>query len=297
MISQERRNHDFPDIMRSLSSIGPALSLKAGNSVRFSPTLSRVSRPPLLSCFLLASLFLISCRDATIAEPENLEVKVIDSLPHDNQAFTQGFLFHEGKLYESTGQYGESTLRRIDPLTGKIIDVRYLSDDYFGEGLTLLGDKLYQLTWKAGKGFIYDQKSLKKIGEFEYEGEGWGLTTNDKHLILSDGTPILRFLDPETFAVVKTVTARDHAGDVPDLNELEFVDGEIFANLWYHDKIARISPESGQVTGIMTLTGLLRPIPSDPDSVLNGIAYDKKEKVFYLTGKRWPKVFRIRLKE
>lgn len=245
----------------------------------------------------LSILALASCQGSSVGPPIPLEAKVIKVLPHDNQAFTQGFLFHDGHFLESTGKYGHSSLRRVEPGTGKIVDIHYLSDDLFGEGLALLDDKLYQLTWKAGRGFVYDQETFKKIGDFTYEGEGWGLTTDGTHLIMSDGTSTLRFLDPETFEVVRRLVVRDEDGEVVDLNELEYVDGQIFANRWYHDSIVRISPETGHVNGLLSLRGILRPIPSDPDSVLNGIAYDGEKDLFYVTGKRWPKVFAIEVQD
>lgn len=228
-------------------------------------------------------------------EPERLTAEVIESFPHDNQAFTQGLLYHGENLYESTGQYGESTLRKVDLETGRIEEVRYLSDEHFGEGLVFLGGKFYQLTWKAGVGFVYDAESLRRLSEFSYEGEGWGLATDGEHLIMSDGSATLRFLDPATFEVVRRVVVRDHRGRVEDLNELEHVDGQLFANLWYKDEIIRIDPASGHVTGVLALRGLLRPVPSDPDSVLNGIAHDPRKNLFYVTGKRWPRLFSLRI--
>ncbi|MDF1849742.1 MAG: glutaminyl-peptide cyclotransferase [Verrucomicrobiales bacterium] len=252
---------------------------------------------PLPFLFSVSLLALASCQESNVAPPTPLEAEVVEVLPHDNQAFTQGLLLHDGHFYESTGQYGESTLRKIKPRTGEIVEVRYLTDEFFGEGLALLGDRLFQLTWKAGKGFIYDLKTFKKLDEFAYEGEGWGLTTDGTHLIMSDGTSTLRFLDPKTFQVVRRLEVADPSGKVADLNELEYVNGQIFANLWYRDEIVRISPETGHVTGILSLRGLLRPIPSDPDSVLNGIAYNKEKDLYYVTGKRWPKIFAIRIRE
>lgn len=251
---------------------------------------------------LLISLFLpgvlvAGCSDRSFAEPENIAIEVIEDLPHDNRAFTQGFLYHGGSFYESTGQYGESTLRRVEPRTGEVEKIRYLPDHLFGEGLALLGDRLFQATWKAGRGFIYDIDSFDRVGEFSYEGEGWGLTTDGSTLILSDGSSVLRFLDPRTFEVVRRLTVRDHRGEVPDLNELEYIDGAIFANRWYGDEIVRISPDSGEVTGVIRLAGRLRPRPTEEDSVLNGIAWDAERRILYLTGKRWPRVFALRFVE
>ena len=221
---------------------------------------------------------------------------MIETLPRDNQAFTQGFLYHEGKFYESTGQYGESSLRRTDPETGRVEEIHYLSEKLFGEGLALMNGRLHQLTWKAGAGIIYDLTSFDRVGAFEYSGEGWGLTSDGTHLILSDGTSRLRFLDPATFKVVRTLTVRDHRGKVADLNELEFIDGEIWANLWYRDDIIRISPETGHVTGILPLAGRLRPRPRDPDAVMNGIAWNEEKEILYVTGKDWSHVFGLRLR-
>ena len=198
---------------------------------------------------------------------------------------------------ESTGQEGRSSLRRVELETGKVLQRVDVPSPYFAEGITLLKGKIFQLTWQHQRGFIYDEKSFKRTGEFTYTGEGWGLTTDGESLILSDGSNHLRFLDPEKFQVTKTITVLDGRAPVNELNELEYVQGEIFANIWHDQRIARIDPDSGRVTGWLDMTGLLRPGEvTDEEAVLNGISYDEKANRFFVTGKLWPKVFEIRLK-
>ncbi|HYE14688.1 MAG TPA: glutaminyl-peptide cyclotransferase, partial [Pyrinomonadaceae bacterium] len=204
--------------------------------------------------------------------------EVVNRFPHDPKAFTQGLVFDGGEILESTGQYGESTLRRVEPKTGKVIKSVKVEPQYFGEGLTLFGGKIYQLTWTTRRGFIYDPASFERLGEFSYDGEGWGLTHDGESLILSDGTSQLRFLDPATFKLKRAVNVTDEKGrPVRDLNELEHVKGEIFANIWHSDRIARINPSTGRVTGWIDLAGLMPPtaIGNNPEAVLNGIAYDE----------------------
>src|SRR5918993_478613 len=223
--------------------------------------------------------------------------EVVKTYPHSRDAYTQGLIFHEGKLIESTGREGKSSIRRVDIETGDVLQKVSLPFEYFGEGLTLLNGKIYQLTWQHQTGFIYDPVSFEKLGEFKYFGEGWGLTHDGQQLILSDGSHRLRFLDPSTFQVKKVVSVTDRGAPVHRLNELEFARGEILANVWHSDKIARIEPESGKVIGWIDLTGLLKPGEvSDEDAVLNGIAFDESTGRLVVTGKMWPKLFEIRLK-
>jgi glutamine cyclotransferase len=224
--------------------------------------------------------------------------EVVNFWPHDREAFTQGLVFHEGALLESTGQQGFSSLRRVELKTGKVLQKIDVPRQYFAEGLTLFGGKLYQLTWQHQRGFLYDPANFKQVGEFRYDGEGWGLTHDGESLILSDGTSQIRFIDPQTFEVRRTINVRDGGQAVRELNELEYVKGEIWANVWHKDRVARIDPRTGAVVGWVDLKGLLAAGDvRDPEAVLNGIAYDEAGDRLFVTGKLWPKLFEIRLKE
>jgi glutamine cyclotransferase len=222
--------------------------------------------------------------------------RVVNVYPHDRQAYTQGLIWCDGTLYEGTGLNGASSLRRVRLETGRVVEHRSLDRQYFGEGITDWGGRLLQLTWKSNLGFIYDRSKLKLRGTFSYPGEGWGLTHDRERLIMSDGTESLRFLDPQTLRETGRLNVLNGDIPLPDLNELEFVRGEIFANVYRTDWIARISPQSGAVTGWIDLRGLLpeadRQIPVD---VLNGIAYDAGGNRLFVTGKLWPKLFEIEL--
>lgn len=251
---------------------------------------------------VLVSTLGVACNDAGSKTPPATPggvsgYEIVNTWPHSREAYTQGLIFHEGKLIESTGQEGRSSIRRVELETGDILQKASLPFEYFGEGLTLLNGKLYQLTWQHQKGFIYDPVTFQKIGEFNYYGEGWGLTHDGQFLILSDGTNRLRFIDPATFQVKKIVSVTDRGAPVTQLNELEYARGEILANVWHSNKIARIDPVSGRVVGWIDLTGLLSPgeVTHD-DAVLNGIAYDEATGRLVVTGKMWPKLFEIRLK-
>jgi glutamine cyclotransferase len=222
--------------------------------------------------------------------------EVVRAYPHDPGAFTQGLFFLDGALYEGTGLHGESGIRRVRLENGEVLQVRALEDRYFGEGITAVGDAIVQLTWQAGIGFVYDRKTFERRRSFTYDGEGWGLTYDGTRLIMSDGTPTLRFLDPKTFAVIGRLDVRDGGRPVAELNELEMVRGEIFANVWGTDRIARISPKTGAVTGWIDLRGLLPPADAAGVDVLNGIAYDAAADRLFVTGKRWPKLFEIRIR-
>ena len=248
----------------------------------------------LLVGLLVFAFAFASCGDR-IADPQLLDYELVGSVPHDTTASTQGLLLHDGYYYESTGGYGVSTLRRVDPESGKVIQRRHLPNAAFGEGLALRDERLYQLEWKSGEGFIYDLESFEKVGAFSYEGEGWGLAWDGKHFLLSDGTPTLRFLDPDSFAVVRSMTVRDSRGPVDQLNELEWIDGKLFANRWHTDHILVIDPASGIVEALLNLAALERPRPRDPESVLNGIAFDPETGLLHVTGKRWPHVHQLRV--
>ncbi|MDQ5847165.1 MAG: glutaminyl-peptide cyclotransferase [Acidobacteriota bacterium] len=262
----------------------------------------RMSNPIL--CTLLLSVFLIApgCgkRDSTggtTSRPATAGYEVVNVFPHDSRAYTQGLVFDDGKLLESTGQVGRSSLRRVQLETGDVLQKVSVPPPHFAEGITLLNGKIYQLTWHDQTGFIYDASSFSKVGEFKYYGEGWGLTHDGESLILSDGTNRLRFIDPTTFQVKRMVNVLDHGAPVRELNELEYVNGEIFANVWHEDRIARIDPKTGQVVGWIDLKGLIRASElSDEEAVLNGIAYDERSQRLFVTGKMWPKLFEIRIK-
>lgn len=222
--------------------------------------------------------------------------KIIHAWPHDSNAYSQGLVFHNNVLYESTGLYGRSTVRTVELVTGKVLQRQDVSIQYFAEGMTLLGSKLYQLTWDDGVGFIYDVATLEPQGTFSYSGEGWGLTTDQHSLILSDGSNIIRFLDPSTFAVSRTIRVTDQGAAVTYLNELEYVRGEIYANVWRTDRVIRIDPSTGNVLGWIDFRGLLSPDERrSPVNVLNGIAYDAKEDRLFVTGKLWPKLFEVQI--
>ena len=229
------------------------------------------------------------------AKPLNWGYKVVASYPHDPQAFTQGLVVEDGKMFEGTGEYGNSTLRRVDWKTGNVEEQVALNQQYFGEGIAIMGNRLFQLTWQNRLGLVYDVESLKYLQSFSYTGEGWGLTHDDKHLIMSDGTSTLRFLDPVSFKVVKQLSVKTGKQKVGSLNELEYVEGEIWANIWHEDRIVRISPSDGTVLGWINLAGLFPRQPRDRERVLNGIAYDSKTKRLFVTGKYWPQLFEIEI--
>lgn len=214
--------------------------------------------------------------------------------PHDTAAFTQGLVYHAGALYESTGRYAQSSVRKLDPATGEVLRRVDLPPEYFGEGLALLDGKLFQVTWREQTGFVYDVETLERVGTFSYDGEGWGLTTDGTHLVLSDGSDRLRFLDPGTFAVVRTLEVKDAGRFVDKLNELEWVDGEIWANLFQTTRIARIDPATGQVKGWIDVGSLVPPaLLGDHEAVPNGIAYDAEGGRLFLTGKLWPVIYQV----
>jgi glutaminyl-peptide cyclotransferase len=224
--------------------------------------------------------------------------RVVASYPHDPQAFTQGLVIVDNVLYESTGLHGRSSLRRVNLETGRVERIRELPGRFFGEGVTAVDDRLIQLTWKANQGFVYDRDTFELLQVFTYPLEGWGLTSDGHELIASDGSADLYFLDPETFREKRRVRVTDRHGPVTRLNELEYVKGKVYANVWGTDLIAVIEPETGQVAGWIDLAGLLGPEEAAGSvDVLNGIAYDGKRDRLYVTGKLWPRLFRIELIE
>jgi glutamine cyclotransferase len=221
---------------------------------------------------------------------------VVNTYLHDPTAFTQGLVYTDDILYEGTGLNGASTVRKVDLTTGQVIAKRSLPSTYFGEGIAVLNGKIYQLTWQSGTCFVYDKNTLDPIKQFSYSTEGWGLTHDGKQLIMSDGTSTLYFRDPETFSEICRIEVIGDAGPVRNLNELEYIDGEIYANIWQTDRIARINPKTGKVTAWIDLSDLLSPEDRfNRVDVLNGIAYDASAKRLFVTGKWWPKLFEINL--
>jgi glutamine cyclotransferase len=222
--------------------------------------------------------------------------RVVNVYPHDAEAFTQGLIFRDGFLFESTGQYGRSTLRKVELKTGRVVQQHRLDPVHFGEGLAEWNGQLVQLTWRSQIAFVYDLVSFKPLRMFGYSGEGWGLTHNQREFILSDGTDTLRFIDPNTSRETRRVTVRDGKTPIKDLNELEYVRGEIYANIWHTDSIARIAPQTGQVVGWIDLSGLMSSAYRlEPEAVLNGIAYDALNNRLFVTGKLWPRLFEIQV--
>lgn len=221
--------------------------------------------------------------------------RVVNTYPHDPQAFTQGLEYYNGYLYESTGLEGQSTLRKVELRTGRVLQRHRLPSEIFAEGITRFGDRIYQLTWRNGICFVYDRDTFRADTEFRYSGEGWGLTNDGTSLIMSDGSDTLVFRDPSNFAEVRRLQVRADGMPVRDLNELEYIEGEIWANVWQTDLIARISPKTGEVVAWVDLSGLLPEADRKNADVLNGIAYDKQNKRIFVTGKLWNKLFEIEL--
>jgi glutamine cyclotransferase len=257
---------------------------------------------PLLS-LLIAALILMNFSEVSALRPVQSErssvpvygYRIVNIYPHDPGAFTQGLFYHSGFLYEGTGLHGRSSLRKVELETGNVLKRHDLPEKYFGEGIAFCGNRLIQLTYQERIGFVYDP-DLRPVGSFNYPTEGWGLTCDGAHLILSDGTATLHWLDAKTFKVIKKITVTDKGRPVGHLNELEYIKGEIFANIWETDTIARISPDTGEVTGWIDLCGLSRQLGQEaPIDVLNGIAYDAQGDRLFVTGKFWPKLFEIRL--
>ena len=254
-----------------------------------------------LFALLLASALLgpmaVIAQDATpvSATIPTFGYRVEGEYPHDRRAYTQGLAYVDGVLYEGTGLNGQSTLRRVDLETGEVLQAVGLSEEYFGEGIAVIGDRIYQLTWKNGVCVVYDRESFEFVEAFGYPTEGWGLTTDGERLIMSDGSNRLFVRDPETFAVIDTVDVYEGMEPIWNLNELEIVDDEIWANVWQTDLIARIDLETGKVTGWIDLSGLLseRDRRRHQVDVLNGIAYDPETDRLFVTGKLWPKLFEI----
>ena len=237
--------------------------------------------------FLLAAASLCRADDS---------YRIVHTYPHDPRAYTPGLIYVDGHLYESTGLNGRSTLRMEDLTTGRVLQSATVPQQYFAEGLAAWGSTLVQLTWQSHVAFVYDRFSFRLLRTLHFDCDGWGLTADSKNLILSDGTAEIRFFDPATFREVRHIYVADHGQPVTDLNELEYIHGQIYANVWHTDRIARISPETGRVLGWIDLAGLLAPGEvSDPEAVLNGIAYDAVHDRLFVTGKLWPKLFEIKV--
>lgn len=241
-----------------------------------------------LVCVLLLAQF------APQTAPQRYRVKVVRSFPHDPGAFTQGLEYRDGFLYEGTGLKGQSTLRKVKLETGAVLQSKALESQYFGEGITVFPDRILQLTWQAEQGFIYDRKTFERRGQFRYTGEGWGLTSDGKQIYMSDGTAQIRVWDAATLKELRRITVRSAGRPIDNLNELEWVEGELYANVWQTDYILRISPADGRVTGIIDCTGLLDQGQGQAD-VLNGIAYDQAGRRLFLTGKLWPRLYQVEL--
>ncbi len=222
--------------------------------------------------------------------------QVVRVYPHDREAFTQGLVFADGVLYEGTGLNGQSSIRKVKLENGAVLQLQKLEERYFGEGIALVGDSIVQLTWQGGVGFVYDRATFQRARTFTYTGEGWGLAYDGTRLIMSDGTAFLRFLDPKTLTETGRVQVTDGGRPVQQLNELEVVKGEVYANVWQSDRIARIDPKSGQVRGWIDLKGILDPKDAAGVDVMNGIAYDAAGDRLFVTGKLWPKLFEIRVR-
>jgi glutamine cyclotransferase len=233
---------------------------------------------------------------AVLAQTPVYGFKVRNVYPHDPGAFTQGLVWHEGALYEGTGLHGRSSVRKVALETGKVLRRHPLPDNYFGEGIAILADRLYQLTWQEGLCFVYEVASFRQVARLRYEGEGWGLTHDGKRLVMSDGSSTIRYRDPKDFTEVGSIRVTDGGRSVEKLNELEWIDGEIWANVWQTDRIARVDPATGKVRSWIDLAGLLPTmLRTGQEDVLNGIAYDSAKKRIFVTGKLWGRLFEIEL--
>lgn len=253
-------------------------------------------RSPGLSLTFFALALLAGCAWGATPIPV-YGYKVVHTYPHDTGAYTEGLFYKDGYLYESTGQAGTSTVRKVELQSGETVQRHNVPSQYFGEGIVDWKDRLVQLTWQTQTGFVYDLASFKLQHTFTYAGEGWALTRDNQHLYMSDGTPVLRVLDPESLATTRRITVTAAGVPVTNLNELEWIKGEIYANVWLTNRIARIDPASGHVVGWIDLDGLfdINQLPDPGNDVLNGIAYDAAQDRLFVTGKRWPKLFEIKL--
>jgi len=255
---------------------------------------------------LLAFLLSIACYGAPVPQaahastttkrPMEYTFTVVHAYPHDQNAFIQGLVYHDGFFYEGTGLNGRSSLRKVDIETGQVLQKVDLPQEYFGEGIAIVKDQIFELTWQSEVAFVYNLSDFHQIRQYSYAGEGWGLTNNGNDLYMSDGSSEIRVIDSTNFKEKRRIKVHDGSKPVDQLNELEYIDGELFANIWQTDRIARISPQTGEVMGWVDLSGLLSSVYQRPkDAVLNGIAYDAAHKRLFVTGKLWPNVFEIKL--
>jgi glutamine cyclotransferase len=291
-------NHPQAPALIATSAVTHVLSWNTAsraNTVRISKTLQLLPNQRALATILAGCLLLACSPDGRTGDSFNMVAEVVAEYPHDSSAFTQGLVIHDGRLFEGTGQYGASTLREVALETGEVLRAARLSQTYFGEGITIIGERVFQLTWRAGIGAVYDLETFEISNTFRYSGEGWGLTHDNSQLILSDGTSTLRFLDPDSFEVTRELDVTGPNGPVSRLNELEYVRGEIWANVWYEDFIVRIDPDTGAVTGTIDLTNIYPPALRGREEVANGIAFDAGNEKIYITGKNWPRLYEIRL--
>lgn len=257
---------------------------------------SRYLQASLVLVILAITLFFGLPINFSSAEIPVYQAEIVQQYPHDPNAFTQGLVFADGKLYEGTGQRGQSALRLLDLETGELLQSNNMERRYFGEGITILGDKIYQLTWVSNVGFVYDKDSFTQLSSFYVPGEGWGITHNNEYLIVSDGSSYLRFFDTESLSEVKRIQVTDELGAVGNINELEYINGEIWGNIWYQDYIVRIDPNTGEVNSRVDLTGLYTA-RRNRDAVLNGIAWDADNARLFVTGKLWPNLYEIKVLE
>ena len=249
----------------------------------------------LATVFCAVSAFAQASRPST-KHPTEYTFEVVQSFPHDPAAFTQGLVYHAGVLYEGTGLEGRSSLRKVRLETGEVVQHVDLDPQYFGEGIAIVQDEIVQLTWKSQIGLVYDLATFRRLRDFSYTGEGWGLAANGADVYMSDGSSDIRILDAATLREKRRIHVHDGSKPIDQLNELEFVEGQLFANIWQTDRIARISPQTGEVLGWIDLSGLLSPMYQlATGAVLNGIAYDSAKKRLFVTGKLWPRLFQIRL--
>jgi glutamine cyclotransferase len=243
-----------------------------------------------------AVLLMLTLSGALLAEAPVSSYKIVATYPHSTDNYTEGFFYLDGHFYEGTGMEGRSALLVEEPETGKVLQQRQLAPEYFGEGIIDWGPNIYEWTWKSHVCFVLDRFSLRPIKQFSYQGEGWGMTRTDKEIITSDGTATLRFRDPNTFKPIREIVVKDGKQPIEELNELEYIKGEIYANVWHQDRIARISPRDGHVISWIDMRGLITPDEMvNAESVLNGIAYDAQKDRLFVTGKQWPKVFEIKV--
>jgi glutaminyl-peptide cyclotransferase len=247
-----------------------------------------------IAIVLVSTVIFVSWNN-TPAVVQGIDYTIVKTFPHDPNAFTEGLIYSDGSLYESTGLNGASTLRRVDLASGEVLQEVSLPSEFFGEGITAVNNMIIQLTWMSNVGFIYDKTSFAQIGNFSYPTQGWGLTYDHTYLIMSDGSDNLYFLDPMTFQQVSRIQVYDGNDSVTDINELEYVNGDVYANIWWQSRIAIINPETGQVKNWIDLSGLRNSTSVNQEDVLNGIAYDTENDRLFVTGKNWPLIYEIKL--